>query len=287
MPDLANSVTIAITTKDRWSELRSSLEHLVDVGLGRLPLIVADDGSAIACPFSFSFWLGPVAVRRVETQLGLIEQRNRLATLIPTKYALSLDDDSYPVAGCLTAAVKFAEQTADLLCAGFPIYNPLEKSYQSQSTSVEPYPVRAFIGCGHLMHLPRFRALGGYRAELTHQGEEADLAARGFLKGLRCYHFPGLLIHHLASNAGRSWQRMDYFGSRNVFLWNDWFVPPLLRPFQQTRTFLGRTRLFLQLRRRAIWQGQVEGLLAVRKYRAFRQSFSWEQYRAWRELKPH
>src|SRR6516164_8245846 len=173
MPDLANSVTIAITTRDRWSELRSSLEHLIDVGLGRLPLIVADDGSAVACPFSFSFWPGVVAVRRVETQLGLIEQRNRLATLIPTKYALSLDDDSYPVAGCLTAAVKFAEQTADLLCAGFPIYNPLEKSYQSQSTSVEPYPVRAFIGCGHLMDLPRFRALGGYRAELTHQGEEA------------------------------------------------------------------------------------------------------------------
>ena len=80
---------------------------------------------------------------------------------------------------------------------------------------------------------------------------------------------------------------MDYFGSRNVFLWNDWFVPPLLRPFQQARTFLGRTQLFLRLRRRALWEGQVDGLRAVRKYRAFRQAFSLEQYRAWRELRPH
>src|SRR5262249_27435205 len=113
MPALANSVTIAITTKERWGELQTSLEHLVSIGLGTLPLALADDGSSIACPFSLSFWPGPVAVRRVDTPLGLIEQRNRLAHLIPTKYALSLDDDSYPVRGSLAAAVEFAERTSD------------------------------------------------------------------------------------------------------------------------------------------------------------------------------
>jgi len=69
----------------------------------------------------------------------------------------------------------------------------------------------------------------------VYQGEEMDLAARGFQKGFYCYHYPDLLIHHIASNTGRNWDRMDFYGSRNNIFWNDWFVPLVVQKSLETR----------------------------------------------------
>ncbi len=198
-----------------------------------------------------------------------------------------MDDDSFPVEGDLGAALAFAESKSDVLCLAFPVFNPTDGAYQSASRGETPYPVRAFIGCAHLMHLPAFLRLGGYREELLHQGEEMDLAARGLLAGLRCFHFPGLVVHHTASNRGRDWSRMDYFGARNSLLWNDWYAPSRLRAWQQAKTFAGRTLLLLRLRRRSLWDGQLAGLRDARALRALRQPFPTRLYEAWRHLPPH
>ncbi|MBV9492079.1 MAG: glycosyltransferase [Verrucomicrobia bacterium] len=287
MSDLSSLVTIGICTKDRWADLDATLHRLVSGGFGNLTLQVVDDGSNTACPYALDFWPGPVTLRRFEHPAGYIVRRNHLAKQAQTTYLLSLDDDSYPVAGSLGDAVAFAEACEDLLCLGFTIYNPVGGAFESRATQPEPYPVRAFIGCGHLMHVPRFLSLGGYREEMTHQGEEMELAARALQRGWRCFHYPDLTIHHTASNKGRNWSRMDYYGARNSFWWNDWFVPAWLRPLQQTRTFVGRGLHLLKLRRAALWKGMVDGLVLAGRYRRFRQPFTMRQYRSWRRLPPH
>ena len=285
--NLNDWISIGITTKDRWTDLRTTLRRLIEFGLGHLSLLVIDDGSSTSCPFSTDIWPGRFELERFVPSAGLIAQRNRLARKVGTKYLLSLDDDSYPVQGSLAEAIHFCEQKPDLLCLSFPIYNPVQKAYQSRSISEQPYLVRSFIGCGHLMNIPFFCELGGYREELIHQGEEVDLAARGFQRDFRCFHFPGLTIHHTASNQSRNWERMDYFGSRNSLLWNDWFVPPSLRLYQQCRTFVGRSWLFLKVKRSALWTGQLAALEATRKFKRFRRPLSKRQYKLWRQLPPH
>lgn len=281
---LAELVSIGITTKNRWHDLKTTLTQIGKSGLGMLPIWIMDDGSDEDCPFNLADFSFPIKLQRCTTSKGLIVRRNQLAQAIKTKYYLSLDDDSFPVSGSLQAAVEFAELHTDLLCLAFPIYNPVLGEYQSQSQQKTPYQVRSFIGCGHLIHCANFLRLDGYREELIHQGEEMELAARGFQQGLYCYHFPDFEIHHVASNAGRNWHRMDFYGARNNVLWNDWFVPKRLKYLKQSRTFLSRLLLSLQVRRIGQLEGELAGFRAIANYQHYRATMSPETFRHWQSL---
>jgi GT2 family glycosyltransferase len=283
-PPLSDLVSIGITTRNRWQDLRVTLKRLAETGLGELPIHISDDGSDEPCPIPGSSIPLQLKLRRFSDSAGLIVRRNQLASDAKTKYLLSLDDDSYPISGSLEAAVQFAETDPDLLCVSFPIYNPNMGMHHTRSLTKEIYQVRSFTGCGHLMNLPHFWKVGGYREELVHQGEEIDLAARAFQEGFKCFHFPGFQIHHTASNRGRSWERMDYFGSRNNLLWNDWYVPRPIKFIQQTRTILAQTLLGLRVGRFALFKGQLDALLAIHQFRQFRRPFSMELYRLWKDL---
>ena len=287
-PPLEKLVSIGIATKNRWQDLKITLDKLTEFNLSPyLPIIIYDDGSNVPCPFNWEKIPLNIQLKRFNQSQGLIVRRNQLAKAMETKYYLSLDDDSFPVAGSLVEAIEFAEShDHDLFCLAFPIYNPVLGEYQSQSLYSEPYQVRSFIGCGHLLHLPRFLELGGYREELTHQGEEMEIAARAFQKGYKCYHFPNLEIHHTASNQGRNWHRMDYYGARNNILWNDWFMPAEQRMIKQFRTVASRLALAAKVRRWGQIEGMTAGFSAIPQYNCYRYSMSKEVYQAWRAL-PH
>jgi hypothetical protein len=87
----------------------------------------------------------------------LIVQRNQLAR-IASAYYLSLDDDSFPVAGDLSRAVQFLEGEPDTLGLAFSIVLRDEVLPSSVRT---PAPVRYYIGCGHLLKRELFLRLGG------------------------------------------------------------------------------------------------------------------------------
>lgn len=283
-PQLSDLVTIGIVTRNRWQELETAFGMLARAGLSELPIHVFDDGSDQPCPIPLTRFPAHLHLRRFGRSAGLVVRRNQLASDVKTKYLLSLDDDSYPVSGSLQAAVSWAETHRDLLCLAFPIYNPVLRMHHTRSLSDQTYQVRAFVGCGHLMNLLHFRKIGGYREELFHQGEEMDLAARAFQHGFNCYHFPGFQIHHTASNQGRSWYRMDYFGSRNNLLWNDWYVPARAKLVQQARTISARTFHACRVRRLAVIKGIYAGFVAMARFRSYRKPFSMELYNRWQRL---
>ena len=283
---IASLVTIGIATKNRWSDLQITLNKILELGLD-LPIIIIDDASNTPCPFDINILpFSNLQFLKFSTSAGYITRRNQIAQKIKTKYYLSLDDDSYPVSGSLEAAVEFAEAQENLLCLSFPIYNPVQNKYENNSAKNEPYLVKSFIGCGHLLNRQKFLDLGGYRSELIHQGEEMELTARAFQQGLNCYHFSDFLIHHTASNQGRNWWRMDFYGSRNNVLWNDWFVPQKLKAIKQTKTLISRLILFLWVRRLSLIQGEIAGFMSIIKYKNNRQPMSLEYFTQWRNL-PH
>lgn len=287
MTRLSDLVSIGITTKNRWQDLAITLQKIQLAGWAELPIFIFDDGSDQSCPLDLTQFPLQITMRRFETSQGLIARRNQLAQMMTTKYYLSLDDDSYPVSGSLQSAIEFADANeSELLCISFPIHNPVLGKPQNVSLQSEPYQVRSFIGCGHLLHIAHFLELGGYSEELTHQGEEMDIAARGFQKGFHCYHFPDLEIHHTASNAGRNWHRMDYYGARNNVLWNDWFMPPHLRGIKQIRTLASRSMLGLKTLRAGQFQGELAGFRAISRCKSKRMPMTAEAYRRWRSL-PH
>ena len=164
------------------------------------------------------------------------------------------------------------------------MYNPTTKRFENESFQDSPYQVRSFIGCGHILHRQNFLSLGGYSEQLVHQGEEMDIAARGFQKGLYCYHFPTLKIHHTASEVGRNWHRMDYYGARNNILWNDWFVPSSIKGIKQMRTSVSRSALACKVRRAGQFQGMLDGFKSISNYKKKRESMDMTTYKHWNRL---
>jgi GT2 family glycosyltransferase len=283
--NLSKLVSIGITTKNRWQDLKNTLGKVIKSDLVDLPIIIIDDGSDISCPFDVTtFPFKNFKIKRFDNSQGLIVRRNQIAQTIETKYYLSLDDDSYPVAGSLINAVEFAETCSDLFCLSFPIYNPVQNRYENSSSQQQPYQVRSFVGCGHLLHRERFLELGGYCQELIHQGEEMEIAARAFQAGLSCYHFPDFIIHHTASNEGRNWWRMDFYGSRNNVLWNDWFVPEELKLIKQIRTLISRVLLSFKVRRLSLLEGELAGFREIIRYKNYRQRMSLALFKQWQNL---
>ena len=280
---LDHLVSIGITTKNRWHDLQITLTKIKAFGLERLPILIFDDGSDQPCPFALEGF-SKIELRRFERSQGLIVRRNQLVQAIQTKYYLSLDDDSFPVSGSLQAVVDFAESIDNLLCLAFPIYNPIQKAYQSRSHYAEPHQVRFFVGCGHLLQRTHFLELGGYCEDLIHQGEEMEIGARAFQRNLICYHFPDFEIHHAISQTSRSWQRMDFYGARNNVLWNDWFVPRQLRLIKQSRTLASRLMLSAKVRRFGQIRGELAGFKAIAKYKSRREAMSIERFRHWQSL---
>ena len=279
-----SSVTIGIATKNRWEDLKTTLSKIAALELGDLKILIFDDASDQTCPYDVASICRGAELKRFSESKGYIVRRNQLAREMHSKYYLSLDDDSFPVSGSLEAAVEFAEGCRDLLGLSFPIYNPLIPRHEVRSLQDAPYRVQTFVGCGHLLYRERFLELGGYCEELIHQGEELELAARAFQKGFYCYHFPGFKIHHMISNTGRNWFRMDFYGARNNVLLNDWFMPRGLRIIKQSRTFSSRFLLFVKTGRIAHLQGQIAGIVDSHKYRSKRNLMSSKLYEQWKRL---
>lgn len=286
MQNMLSLVQIGITTKNRWDDLKVTLEKIRDFGLGDLRIIVFDDCSDVPCPYSVSVICPGAELKRFSLSRGLIVRRNELAAAMDAKYYLSLDDDSFPFAGSLEAAVAYAESLDDNFCLGFPVYTPLLEPRFEESIDAKPYQVRSYIGCAHLLHRERFLTLGGYQQELVHQGEESEIAVRAFQQGLHCRRFPGFQIKHMAANAGRSYYRMDFYGGRNMLLWNDWYLPPSRKVARQVRTLAARLSYFASTRRPGYLRGSLAGLQDIRRYKAYRKPLNQDQYKQWLRLPP-
>jgi GT2 family glycosyltransferase len=278
---MSDSVTIGICTKDRWNDLSLTLAQ-VRTRLPEVRIIVIDDGSATPMPEALRAQFDVTEFICDGTNRGYIERRNQIVSLVNTEFYLSLDDDSYIVEGSLDEAVSFARSVPDLLCLGFPVVN--SRGSSEVAALDRPQPVRHFIGCAHLMRVDRFRELGGYRAELVHQGEEAEIAARGFGSGLGCWQFPGVTVVHNYSLVARNWDRMDFYGARNRYLWNDWFVPVSLRTSRQLRLLSERLVLVARTRRTGHLRGLLAGRRTARDLRKFRKPLSGEAFARWNSL---
>ena len=115
------SVGIGITTRDRWPDLAQTLTALSGLRLSGLETVVIDDGSAVPVPDALRLLFPWVTFERSASSQGYIVQRNRLARLLKADYYLSLDDDSFPVAGDLAGAVKFLDHKPEVVGLAFSI----------------------------------------------------------------------------------------------------------------------------------------------------------------------
>jgi GT2 family glycosyltransferase len=224
MSSSASSVGLGITTKDRWDDLAVTLDHLKATGLDTLETVVMDDGSQTPMPADFRVRFPWVKFERVETSRGLIAQRNYLATRLDTPFYLSLDDDSFPIAGSLDAAADWLEAHPKVSVIGFRIILKADAVPADFSSQV-PVPTRDFTGCGFLLRRDLFLSLGGFEERFHIYCEEMEYSLRTYRLGYETYFFPALVIRHMLSSSGRLAKPRAYMLIRNHVLTALWFYP--------------------------------------------------------------
>jgi GT2 family glycosyltransferase len=284
LPSVKSShLGIGITTRDRWDDLAITLSELRNGGYEDVETIVIDDGSKEALPAELRAAFPKVRFERMNNSLGLVVQRNRLARLLSSTYYLSLDDDSFPVAGDINEAVNWLEKHLSVAALAFHVVRA-DENIPSAEALGEPFPVQYFIGCGHLLRRQQFLELGGYLDRLHYFSEEVDFCLKALLRGLSTYAYPHVVIRHNRTSAARNLAKATRYYMRNQAIIGLLYFP---FPF-----FILRVLNCLRLFRNPEWNlhpasllvGWLEAFVCAISWRNLRRPLSLNQFRAWKKL---
>lgn len=279
-PILAQTLGIGITTKNRWNDLLVTLEELKRLGLDECEVVVIDDGSDRPCPADLQARYPFVSWQRFEISQGLLKQRNRLARTLTTDYYLSLDDDSFPVAGNLVDSVNYLRTHPDVHSLALNMCDKRDGRPQVDP-SRPPFQTRQFVGCSVLHDRRKLIEADGFREELKFYCEEAELSARMLEKGQKVFAFPSVVICHKRSPINRVSSMRSFQWARSKALLVIWLFPLPVLPLRLIMSLLGRLKESgLQNWISTIMgflQGVTDGFSALGK----RTPMSMKTYREW------
>jgi GT2 family glycosyltransferase len=280
---VCGSLGIGITTRDRWEDLAVTLARLSSNGYGASETIVIDDGSQQPVPAELRARFPLVRFERVEQSLGLVVQRNRLAKKLSTTYYLSLDDDSFPELGDIGEAMAWLESHPSVAALALHIVQGDEDLVEADKLR-EPFPVRYYIGCGHLLRRQYFLDLGGYLERLHYFGEEYDFCLRALRQGSSTYAYPSVVIRHKRTSVARNSAK-----AARYYIRNEAVVGLLHFPFPFS---ILRWMNCLRILRNPKWNvnwgnllvGWLEALPVALSWWNLRRPLSLTQFRAWKSL---
>ena len=279
----SSQVGIGITTRDRWEVLAVTLSELRKKGYEAVETIVIDDGSKQPLPKALRAAFPKVRFERADHSLGLVVQRNRLAQMLSSTYYLSLDDDSFPVAGDISDAVGWLENHPSVAALALHIVQGNETIPRAETLG-EPFPVRYFIGCGHLLRRRQFLELGGYLERLHYFGEEIDYCLKALLQGSSTYAYPAVVVRHNRTAVARNSAKAARYYIRNEAIVGLLYFP---FPFSVLRA-VGCLRILRNpkwnLHRGSLLLGWLEAFVRAISWRNLRRPLSIAQFRAWRKF---
>lgn len=278
-----DALGIGITTRDRWDDLAVTLSELRMKGYEDVETIVIDDGSKQPLSRALRAAFPKVRFERVDHSLGYVVQRNRLAQMLSSTYYLSLDDDSFPVAGDIRNAVIWLENHPSVAALAFPIMER-DGSIPRAKTLRDPFPVQYFIGCGHLLRRKQFLEWGGYLERLHYYGEENQFCLNSLLQGFSTYAYPAVVVRHNRTPVARNSAKACRYYIRNQAILGFLYFP---FPFSMFRAVN-----CLRLLSNPEWNrhpgrlllGLLEAFVCAFRWRKLRRPLSMAQFRAWKKL---
>lgn len=277
--------TIVIATKNRRDELRRALQSCV-VQSCMPETLVMDDGSTDGTSEMVGREFPTARVIRSEQSEGYIAARNRGAQMAGGDVIISIDDDAE------FSSPDIVEQTlrefdSDVVGAvAIPFINVLQDpTIRQRSPAADAtYVAATYIGTAHAVRKDLFLRLGGYRAQLFHQGEESDFCIRMLDAGYVVRLGTAGSIHHHESPR-RDTKRMDLYGGRNRVLFGWYNVPSIYLAPDLAQAMISRLRWGLRTRRMLrAFQGLWFGLASIPGQWRQRKPVGRATYRLFRKL---
>lgn len=188
-------------------------------------IIVIDDGSDDGTSSMVKTDYPGVVLISHDCSKGLIVRRNEGVVIASNRYVLSIDDD------CVLENEEIIREMCDFVFLNNPAavaWPYIDVSYGPDVRNAAPdeaiWETFSFRGCSFLVDKSIFLAVGGFRENFIHQGEEEDLCIRIIGEGGHVVLGKGHPVHHYESPR-RNLARMDYYGSRNLVLFSFFNLP--------------------------------------------------------------
>lgn len=213
--------SIVITTRNRENELRTAVSSALRQ-TGDVEVIVLDDGSTDGTTEMIRQEFPQVLLDRSATSRGLVAQRNRGAALATGDVIFSIDDDAEFSAPSIVETTIAEFKEPQIGAVALPLIEPDKDGVLRQTPPDVDciWVTDSFIGTAHAVRRDIFLALGGYRSDFIHQGEEQDFCIRLINEGYVVRLGNSAPILHYESPR-RDTRRMDFYGRRNniLFVW--------------------------------------------------------------------
>jgi GT2 family glycosyltransferase len=280
------SATIVITTKNRKDELRNALASSF-AQTAPVEVLVIDDGSTDGTVDLVRTEFPAVRLVRHEISTGYIVARNEAARLATAPVVVSIDDDStFPSPHTVEQSLKeFDHPRIGAVAIPFINVKQDNRVHQRAPDTAGVYVTDRYIGTAHAVRRDLFLALGGYREHFVHQGEEGDYCIRMLAAGYVVRLGSADPIHHFESPR-RSFERMDYYGKRNLILFAWGNVPLLALPVHLgVSSFKGVLHLIRTGRLRNGLRGMATGYGHILVGSADRDAVPMGTYKLFRRLK--
>jgi GT2 family glycosyltransferase len=215
MSDRHPEATILIVTKNRKEDLRRALVSVFTQRGAVLEVLVFDDASTDDTPQMVRDEFPQAKLLVAEHSTGHIGHRTRGTMIAAAPVVVIIDDDTALEAPDTIATTLREFDDPAIGAVAIPFINRGEDQVIQRAPDDQGIWVTyKFVGAAHALRREAFMRVGGYRRELVHFGEEADLCARlleaGYVTRL------GRATparHYLSPIRNRTWER--YYAARS------------------------------------------------------------------------
>ena len=193
-------MTTVVMTRDRWSDLRSSLVHR------QPPVVLVDNGSTDGTPALVRRHFPDVHVVALPGNVGAVA-RNIGTEQARTPYVAFADDDSWWAPGALDRAADLLDRHPRLgLIAGRmllgdderldPLCDVMAASPLPRDLALPGPSVLGFAACGAVVRREAFLQAGGFDPVVEFVGEEERLALDLATAGWGLAYVEDVVAHH-------------------------------------------------------------------------------------------
>jgi GT2 family glycosyltransferase len=292
------AISILIVTWNSGKYLERCLENLSRQTFRAFEVLIIDNGSTDGSLDSINQrWPNlPIRLEKFTENRGFCVANNIGVQLATTPWVALLNSDAFPEPAWLENLARATEKypgaffSSCLLQANQPdrldgegdVYHASGLAWRRNYNL--PYrqdaPEREiFSACAAAALYPRaaFLAVGGLDEDYFAYHEDVDLGFRLRLAGLKCYHIPAAIVHHIGSPSfGKHGDKAIYFGHRNL-VWTFFkdMPAPLFWAFLPLHLFYTLVSLgYFTLigKGGAIWRAKWDALLGLAKMLAKRRS---------------
>ena len=253
--------SILITTKNRLSDLKKTLEHLKIFILNEeIEFIICDDGSSDGTSSLIKTNYKSIQLISNAESKGLIFSRNRLLNLTKARYAITLDDDAHIVSqNTLEHIENYFNNNQKCAVMAFRIFWG-EVLPENLSHSQFNERVKSFVGCGHAWRMEVWKQIPNYPDWFVFYGEEDFASYQLFKKGWEVHYTPDVLVHHRVDVKSRKKQK-DYRIRLRRSLRSGWYLYALFYPLHLIPRKFAYT-LWVQIKTKVL-KGDVKAFLGI------------------------